>query len=601
MIADGRILRLTLCAVAATALVVSACGDGRTSGQPGGVTINVVGSDPPAQPAGGAEGLRTGEGIAAAGGTVVASGEPCPQPGTAGAGEVVTIAMVSHDVFNLDFVGLSDLVFEQPNRILDAYVNQVNSYGGLGGRCFEASSHTLGFADPVADIERICADLEQRKPLVLFSIGVYEPIESIDQCAVRGAGIPVIGLFSEYPADALADAGGLLRVDHGSVEFLVANAVESAAAAGVLTSADRLVLLHRTAASAMDMTDPAHQMTDMSEPGHDMPGMEQMPGTGQQAHQMTTGDAHLFGGHVHDPNQPGIAAFDAATERLNLQVTGWLGVVPDFSGTAVLNLMDRFEGVGGDLFDADEGSFQQASALLPPDQEQTLTAMRSHFVQTAQQMSDVGVTAVVATSDWNDVRNLMRAAELVGWHPKWIVSDAHDAMLVLTGTPPAQGANLVMMSVRRAADDPVDGLDRGCLGLRNSWIVAGPFVHRYHSDAWNLMMSICDYLDVTFGAISRVDGPLSTESFLEALNRTDYVTSHGQRLRFSADDLFGSDSFRLLQADPTCALNSWGCMRATTTWFDPPVTAAGSRELPAMAPNDGMGGQEGMEGHGGHN
>ena len=511
---------------------------------------------------------RPGEGITAAAGTVQA-GEPCAAPGSPGSGETVKIALVTPDVFDLEIIGLGNLVFDDPKHIIDAYVNKVNSFGGISGRCFEFHGHEYGFTDPAGDYGRICAEVPQQEPLVLLVIGADD---TTLQCATLGAGIPSIGLYAQFSEDTFAATGGLLRVDHGSVEYLLANSMEAAASAGVLTTDDRVVLLHQ----AVEVDEGA-ATDDAQAPGE---------------------HGHVFGSHVHTADIPGVATFNATSERLALDVVGWVGVQLDFSGTAVLVVEQQFRNLGGEIFDPDQASFDQAAAAMPPEFARLLAGMRQYFITTATEMRQAGVTAVVAAGDWADVRNFMRAADLVEWYPTWIINDAQYALLVLTDSPDAQGLNLVQVSSRRAADDPIDGLDRGCLSLRNTETMADPFTFQFHTDAWSLMTSTCDYLDIVFGAISRVDGPLTRESFVAALSETDYEAAHGATMRFAADDLYGSDSFRVLSADPYCVLNDWGCMRPVSGWLQP-VAHAGADHAGEDhgAEDDGVEG-DGSEDHG---
>ncbi len=533
-----RGVRLAAAALGVVGVLATACGGGETTPAAQG-EVSVIAPEETAQPNADVLVSRPGEGIDAAGGALQ-GGPPCPASGSPGAAETVKIALVTPDVLNLEVIGLGNLVFDDPAHIMDAYLNKVNSFGGINGHCFEFKGHVYGFTDPVGDFGRICTELPQQQPLVLLVIGADE---ATFQCATLGAQIPSIGLYAQFPEATFAQAGGLLRVDHGAIEFLVENGLEAAVAAGVITTADRVALLHQSAEAA------AEGMEMEMEMGHDM------------------GDAQMFGGHMHDPGALGVAAFDMTSQRLGLQVAGWAGALSEFSGTGVLVIGQQFRDSGGDLFDPDQASFEQAVASMPPEIAQLLAAMRQYFIATAVEMRDAGVTAVVAAGDWADVRNLMRAAELAEWYPKWVLNDTQYALLVLTDVPESQGQNLVQVSSRRAADDPIDGLDRGCLSLRNTGTDAEPFTHRYHTDAWSLLTATCDYLDVIFGAASRVEGPLTREAFVAELQETVYITAHGQHVHFTADDFYGSDSFRVLRADPTCVLNDWGCMRPLTDWF----------------------------------
>ena len=508
--------------VAALCLLAVACGGEttdtsvRSDGTPAAVSEEVAEANAAYRAS------RPGSGITAAGGSVNV-GPACPAPGSPGAAETVKIALTTPDVFDLEVIGLANLVFDDPAHIIDAYINKVNSFGGVNGHCFEFVSHVYGFTDPVGDFGRICTELPQQAPLTFLGLGLSD--DPILQCGTLGAQLPTIGLYAQFPDAIFAEAGELLRVDHGAVEFLLQNAMGTAFEAGALAADEAVGLLYQEGASAAS---------------------EQ-------------------------------ATFEATSGLLGLQVAATLGVPPEFSGTPVLVIEQMFREAGGEILDPDTASFEQALEAMPPDLAGLLGQIRGHFLAAAAEMRDAGVTTVIASGDWADVRNLMRAAELSAWFPTWIINDAHYAFLILTDAPVTQGLNMIQVSSRRAADDPIDGLDRGCLSLRNAETTAEPFAYRFHTDAWNLMASTCDYLDVVFSAISRVDGPLTRDSFLAALSETDYRAAHGQDLRFSADDMYGSDSFRLLRADPDCVLNQWGCMRPVTDWFPPAAgVAAGS-------------------------
>ena len=462
---------------------------------------------------------RPGIGIVAAGGAIWEEGPPCPQPDTPGAPEPVTIALVAPDVVNLDIVGLGNLVFDPPRYVAAAYLDEIEAHGGINGYCFELQSHVYGYTDPAGDFARICAELRQQQPLVMLGLGLEWVIV---QCATLLAQIPTIGFYAQHPRAAFAQAGGLLWVDHGSVEFLLDNMMATAFSTGALTGDDRAALLYRA--------------------GDD------------------TGSARV--------------TFDAAARRIGLREATSAAVPVDYSGIPVLVLEQQFREVGGEIFDPDEASFERALVAMSPEQAGLLRHIRQHFMAVATAWQAERVTAVVASGDWSDVRNLMRAAQLLGWFPKWVINDSHYALLVLTDSPQEQGLNLVQVSSRRAPGDPTEGRDRGCLTLRNTNSSVEVFTHRYHTDAWDLMASTCDYLDIVFGAVARVDGPLTRESFVAALAETTYEASHGGLVRFADGDPYGSDSFRLLSADPNCVLNDWGCMRPLTGWRAPEGDAA---------------------------
>ncbi|MDE0652024.1 MAG: hypothetical protein OXI26_00020 [bacterium] len=496
----------------AIGILAAACGsgeDGSPGAQQAGVTVTVP--EQIAEDNAAALASRPGEGISAAGGTLQA-GEPCPAPGTPGAPETHKIAVVTPDVNRLGEIGLGALVFDSFDRTFDAYINQVNSFGGINGNCFEFAFYEYGFTNPAEEIGAICAELPQQEPLVLFGFGLSQDIAG---CLTLAGQIPTVGLYAQFPEAFFAQTAGLLVVDHGSEEFLLDNGLRTAVNAGVLGSDDGIGLLYAEDATAASMQ----------------------------------------------------ATFEHVSGDLGLNVVTSAGVPAALYGTAVVVIEEQFRAAGGRLFHPDDSVFAGAVGAMPPELGELLAAVRQQFISTATAMRDAGVNTVVATASWDSVRSLMRAAETIGWHPRWITNDSQFSLIVLTDAPEAQGQNLVQISSRRAADDPIDGLDRGCLSLRNTGTAAEPFSHRYHTDAWSLLTATCDYLDVVFSAASRVSGPLTREAFLAELQETKYVTAHGQHLHFTDGDPYGSDSFRVLSADPTCVLNDWGCMRPLTDWF----------------------------------
>lgn len=520
--AAPRRRRAAAAVLGTVSILAAACagGDGASPGTVG-EAVSTRAPEQAVEAAAAVSDSRPGQGIAAAGGTLVA-GEPCAAPGSPGAPATHTIAAVSPDLDRLDEIGLSALVLDPIERIFEAYVSRLNSLGGISGNCFEFRFFEFGFTNPAEEVGAICAEVPTIEPLVMFAFAVDSGLAG---CTTLAGQIPTVGLYSQLPEAFMGDAGGLLFLDNGSWEFLLDVSVRNAARAGVLTAEDRVALFYNDDAAAAPIQ----------------------------------------------------ATMAAVADDLALDVSVAAGVPEGLFGTLAVVVAEQFHTAGGELFDSSPGRFAESLSAMPPEFGEALAAMRGFFLNTATAMRDAGVTAVVGGgADWDAVRNLMRAAEVVGWYPKWVTNDAQIATITLFETPPAQGRNLVQVSSRRAADDPIDGLDRGCLSLRNTGSTDEPFNHRFHTDAWSLLTSICDYLDVIFGAVSRVDGPLTRESFLAALARTDYQAAHGQRVRLSGVDPYGSDSFRVLSADPDCVLNDWGCMRALTDWFEPPPVAIGT-------------------------
>ena len=200
---------------------------------------------------------------------------------------------------------------------------------------------------------------------------------------------------------------------------------------------------------------------------------------------------------------------------------------------------------------------------------------------TAAQWQNEGVTAVATTAPWEDVSGFMTEAEALDWLPTWVTSDLQTATLVLDDAPDRQARNLIQASAWRAPGDPISTLDQGCVSLRNT-SGAEVFGYRLHTDAWILLNSLCDLLDITFSAVSRAEIPLTNESMAAALANSSLETPHGSLIGFDAGSQFGPNRLRALQADPDCALNPWGCLRPVTSWFElapitpPAMTATGA-------------------------
>ena len=460
---------------------------------------------------------RPGAGIAAAGGNpqAISGNNPCEQPGGAGS-EPIIISYVGANLADLDAVGLEAIVVEEPGLIIDAYVNEVNFNGGINGRCVEFVPHLWSLADPVASFTQICTDMLTQQPIFYLSLRLSDPVV---ECATIGGQIPTIGLYAFAPSSTFARTGDRLYIDDGSVERLLSASLDVALSSGVISANDSLGLLHG--------------ISDMGE---------------------SVAIMARFG-------------FDTAPAAL---------VPAEYANLQLLLEEKRVRLLEGDLTDDERAEAQRNLAALAPELVDLFGQMEQFFLNAANRFKDAGVTAVAATADWTDMRRLIRAAELVDWTPTWVANDIQPATIVLADVPGRQAENLVLVSSRRAAGDEVPALDQGCITLRNTASQASPFAHRLHSDAWTLITATCDYLDVAFAAMTRVQGPINADTFVEALQNSQYDTQYGGRITFSPTDRNGAERFRVLQADPECVLNFWGCMRSTTDWLTPANTAGSS-------------------------
>ena len=493
-------------------LVAAACGGGDSAGTP---QVATGGSEAPVEapaPTGDFISTRPGAGIAAAGGDVTAvRGEnPCDQPGA----EPIYISYVGIRLAELDALGLEAIVVEEPSLVIEAYTNEVNFNGGINGRCVEFVNHLWSLADPAGSLTQICTDLATQRPVVHLTLRVdYTTLE----CATIGAQLPTIGLYAFAPASTFDRTGDRLYIDDGTVERLLSASLDVALSSNVIGANDHVGLLHG--------------ISDMAEAV-------------------------------------------AIVERFGFEDVPVAHVPAEFSDLALLLQEKQVRLLEGDLTDDQQMEAQSNRAALPPEQAELYGQMEQFFLDAANRFKDAGVTAVAATADWTDMRRMIRAAELIDWTPTWVANDIQPATVVLADVPARQAANLVLVSNRRAAGDEVPALDQGCVTMRNTAVAADPFSHRLHTDAWTFITSVCDYLDVSFSAMTRVQGEITPDTFVAALEDTHYDTGYGGLITFSPDDLNGAERFRVLQADPECVLNFWGCMRSTTDWVLPVNLAA---------------------------
>ena len=420
----------------------------------------------------------------------------------------------------LDTIGLEAIVVEEPGLIIDAYTNEVNFNGGINGRCVKFVPHLYSLTDPVASFTQICTDLLTQKPIFYMSLRLTDPVV---QCATIGGQIPTIGLYAFASSAALEQTGDRVYLDDGTVEHLLSASLDVALSSRVINANSPIGLLHGSATAGMDISEP-----------------------------------------------------EAIIASFGLNLAAAADVPTVFSDLQLLLLEKRVRLLEGGLSDDEAAEAQRNLATLPPEAADLFGQIEQFYLEAANRFKDAGVTAVAASADWTDVRRMMRAAELVDWYPTWIANDIQPATIVLADVPKAQAENLVLVSNRRAAGDEVPALDQGCITLRNTASTASPFAHRLHTDAWTLITATCDYLDVAFSAMTRVQGDITADTFVEAIQDTRYDTPYGGLITFAPADPNGSERFRVLQADPECVLNFWGCMRSTTDWLTPANTVGAS-------------------------
>ena len=474
--------------------------------------------------------LRVRTGVSAAGGDVSALGgaDRCTADNTS------IVGYVGPDLAKLDAIGLEALVIEEPSIVIDTYLQALNDSGGLWGRCFATAVHLWDPADPAGSAVRICADLSAQAPL--FTINFLGDVTTIE-CLTLADAIPTLGLYASAPSELLVSADGRLFLDDGIHAYLLENSIEVTLRTQRLSPDARLGFL-RGAGSVTD-DQIAATLALMAEGG-------------------------LF----------------SLIDKYGIDVDSVAPIPPAFSDLRTL-LPARQAGIlRTDLTEAQRAAAEQYLAGLSDDEVELLQRIETFYLEAAMDYRDAGVQVIVSTAPWYELRRLMRAAESIGWQPWWLTTDIQGATLTLTDAPAQQARQFLLVSARRAPGDEVPLEDRGCAALRNTSPGAPAFSHRHHTDAWSVLTATCDLLDIAIAAASRASAPLSGESFVAAMRQTSHELAFGGRTTYSPESSdvdtvasSGADRFRVLEADPDCVLDEWGCMRALTDWLAPVADA----------------------------
>ncbi|MXX41536.1 MAG: hypothetical protein F4Z53_00580 [Acidimicrobiales bacterium] len=476
--------------------------------------------------------LRVRTGVSAAGGDLNALGgaDRCTADNTS------VVGYVGPDLAKLDAIGLETLVIEEPSIVIDTYLQAINDSGGLHGRCFITAVHQWDPADPVGSVERICADLSAQTPL--FTINFLGDVAAIE-CLTLDDTVPTLGLYASAPSELLVLADGRLFVDDGIHAYLLENSLEVTLQTQYLSPDAHLGFL-RGAGSAID---------------------DQIAVT-----RALMADGGLF----------------SLIDEYGIDVNSVAPIPPAFSDLRTLMPARQAGLLRADLTEAQRAAAEQYLAGLADDEVELLQRIETFYLEAAMDYRDAGVQVIVSTAPWYELRRLMRAAELIDWQPWWLTSDIQGATLTLTDAPAEQARKFLLVSARRAAGDEVPHSDRGCAALRNTSQAAPAFSHRHHTDAWSVLTATCDLLDIAVAAMSRMSPPLTGESFVAAMRQTSHEFAFGGRATYSleapdsdvdAAASSGADRFRVLEADPECILDEWGCMRALTDWLAPVADA----------------------------
>ena len=345
-------------ALAVLGLVAAACGGG--GGDGGGTTVQAgtggseaeVARSRPRQRIHEHQARRGHRGRRGGNLQAVQGDNPCDQPGGS---EPILISYVGANLAELDDYGLEAIVVEEPALIIDAYTNEVNFNGGINGHCVEFVPHIWSLGDPQGDIARLCTELPQQRPVFFFSLRVSEPAL---QCATLGAQIPMVGLYAFAPASTIRS--------------------------------DRRPALPRR----------RHR----GAPADGQPRRGAVVGRDQRRRAPGTAARHLRHGRGrHDSSN----ASGSTTPRPRR-------CPPSSPSPSCCSRRSRWACLEGDLTDEEQMEAQRNLAALPAELAGLFGQMEQQFfLDTANRFKEAGVTAVVATAEWSDVRRLIRAAELV--------------------------------------------------------------------------------------------------------------------------------------------------------------------------------------------
>lgn len=448
-------------------------------------------------------------GIAAANG-IVNVGAAC-EPGSDDVS--VGVAYVGPDLAKLREFGLETLVLDDPVLALQAYVYELNAAGGTNGHCIDLTTFAWSAETLADDFARICAEVPRQQPVVVFSLGLPPPFV---ECLAIAAELPVVALFETLHDAGFTRTRGRVLVDTGSVEHLVSVGL--------------------------------HLVYD------DVPTLDASQALGLL--------------QAYNPADNSLESITReAADHHGAELAAVAEVPAAFGDLALLNPEYNVRLLFSDL-DSDElEAAIRARSRLDAQTVAALDSIEGFYLDTAARFDRLGIGVVVGAAPWQEVRRLMRAAQVIGWHPTWLITDAIPASVLLTDNPADQAGRVLQVGHRSVPGDDVSPLDRECFVMRNTSVAAEPFSHRVHTDAWNMLTTLCNYLDVVMAAISRISGTPTPAAFLDAMNETEFETPDGGAIRFDAHDPWGAEQFRLLAPDLDCLLDEWGCMRASSKRF----------------------------------
>ena len=506
-------------------LLVTACGNGNSTS--GSVTSSPTST-------------RASAGIAAAGGELGPITDRCftPDVGDPSAEDTVKIAYVGPDIDieQIRQLGSAAIETDKPILVINAYVEQVNSQGGINGRCVDLFSsewdwglHETGTTRSPRD--ETCAELRAFQPIVVLSFQIDDALlectavlgesqndpgdgETLDETTgsmTTPVPIPVLAVFASAHESLFLRSDSRLFADWGSYSHMLSVGIETALQAGVINSGDKVGLLHRAAAISLD----PQSLADVEIV------VEAAFSAAQRSGEGISEDAI-----VAVPARFNSAILDGYEKDVSLLVDGDepLDIEDRETRESVVDRLERLADLGVMAVPGSSGAELEEQVKEVVEQ---LKEIEGFYLDTAEKFKKNEITVVVASADWRDVRRLVRAADQIDWHPKWITNDTHPISLMMEDASERQAANLYQISSRWAVGDVIPDLDRRCQILRDSDSGVAPFAYRKYTDAWNLLTTTCDYLDVLFAAITRVPGKITYADILRYLGETDYQAKSG--------------------------------------------------------------------------
>ena len=360
--------------------------------------------------------------------------------------EALKIAWVQPDLEELGAAGLETLELDAPSRMVEAYVNHLNSQGGINGNCFELIKYQWTLRNAQEDIERICTELPQHEPLALLT---FRFDRNLLRCLTLDAGILTMSFYASIHDSALAQAP--TEDGQAGAYWIIVNSA--------LTQVPENLYLDQHATreiftNTLDVALRTGQLTTNNKIGLLFPPVDDA--SSQDGSAATASGAFV-----------GLFLKQIAQER-GLDIAYEATVPAEFQSTEVQIAERRARILRSDLSETEAQAAHREFRSLSVDEADLLVRMEDYWASTVDDFRIAGVDTVISAADWTNLRRMMRASDGANWTPKWIINDLQPVPLLLSGTPERQGHNLLQVSSARAAGDLIPTLDQECITMRNT-------------------------------------------------------------------------------------------------------------------------------------